>query len=90
MFSDQPPYSRIPSPRGILEESGSEKFCNIHSTAMLEPLFKKVIKLQPATPAQVFFCELYKVFQNSFFAEQIQETVSVLRQYGYLANTLFS
>ena len=43
--------------------------------AILKPLFGKVsglkgcVFIQKETPTQVFFCEYYKIFKNSFFIE---------------------
>ena len=38
------------------------------------PLFSNFIK--KATSIQVFFCELCKIFKNTFFTKHLQETTS--------------
>ena len=49
---------------------------------MLESLFNKVSGLlslqlyQKETPTQVFFCEIYEIFKNIYFEEQLLMTAS--------------
>ena len=46
---------------------------------MLESLFNKVANLRPAsllekTPAQVFSCEIWESFRNTYFEEHLRTT----------------
>ena len=67
---------------------------------MLESLFNKVSGLlslqlyQKETPTQVFFCEIYEIFKNIYFEEQLLMTASEsflkvvqLTSENYLLNT---
>ena len=67
---------------------------------MLESLFNKVSGLlslqlyQEETPTQVFFCEIYEIFKNIYFEEQLLMTASEsflkvvqLTSENYLLNT---
>ena len=67
---------------------------------MLESLFNKVSGLlslqlyQKETPTQVFFCEIYEIFKNIYFEEQLLMTafesflkVVQLTSENYLLNT---
>ena len=67
---------------------------------MLESLFNKVSGLlslqlyQRETPTQVFFCEIYEIFKNIYFEEQLLMTASEsflkvvqLTSENYLLNT---
>ena len=58
----------------VLEKRFSEKFRKIHEkTPVLESLFNKVSGLKACkfikkeTMAQMFFCEIYEIFKNTFF-----------------------
>ena len=67
---------------------------------MLESLFNKVSGLlslqlyQKETPTQVFFCEIYEIFKNIYFEEQLLMSASEsflkvvqLTSENYLLNT---
>ena len=67
---------------------------------MLESLFNKVSGLlslqlyQKETPTQMFFCEIYEIFKNIYFEEQLLMTASEsflkvvqLTSENYLLNT---
>ena len=61
---------------------------------MLESLFK--IKLQAGlqyyqkeTPTQVFSCEIYEVFKNTYFEEHLRTTVSRALQVLIIMLTMY-
>ena len=61
---------------------------------MLESLLNKAAGLQACnftkeTPTQVFSCEIYEIFKNTYFEEYLRMTASVVSFSCYLCWILF-
>ena len=61
---------------------------------MLKSLFNKVAGLKACnfikeTPTQVFSCEIWEIFKNTYFAEDLQTTASEFTVFQYYLINFF-